>query len=143
MVSPIKLNSAIHTSLAYLRENKVATAMKLAEVSKEKVASLRIQGFLGRLLPNAIADGLMIDSGNAIEITALGLQELEKLETRRVFKSIPAPDVVQANLFVKSKEIYNGEELKHRSVRPDAFDYLKCPSVINGKVVPYYYQKRD
>lgn len=143
-MQPLKVGGAIHTCLLYLKENKEATGHKLCEIAQQKVVSLRAPGFMHRLLPNAIADGLLQEDGTKITATAKGLDELEKLTVRKALKPVKPTNLVPANLYRHNtdKGNYTGEELMHRSVRTDAFDYLSCPSVINGKVVPYHFQKR-
>lgn len=143
-MQPLKVGGAIHTCLLYLKENKEATGQKLCQVAQEKVVSLRAPGFMQRLLPNAIADGLMQEDGVKITATKKGLDELEKLMVRKALKPAKPTNIVPANLYRHNTDTsnYTGEELKHVAYRPGAFDYLSCPSVINGKVTPYHAQPR-
>lgn len=67
-------------------------------------------------------------------ITELGAEVLLRESTKLTAKK---SNVVRANLFTPPKGDYMGEDLKRVAHRPGAFDYLQCPSIINGVSVPY------
>lgn len=140
-----KVNGVTHCALAFLKVNGESKADVVARYCKKLVPSCNMSRVIASSLPDMDEKDLIVFRDGLASITAAGSAELEVLESRKAAAAAAAKveeNKVPANLITPPKGTYDGAELRHHSVRTDAFDYLKCDSIINGKSVPYPFQKR-
>lgn len=125
-----------------LRSNTLAhEVLKVLELGEFQPSEIdaRLQGRFTREtllgLPGVLAElefvGLVLVSDGKVSSTAEGNKECARLNHKA--QEIERAKQVKANLVHIPKDTYDGAELRKQAVRPGALDYLKCPSVFNGK----------
>lgn len=112
--------------------------MELGEFQPSEIAARLTGRFTAdtlAMIPSQLAGmemaGLAIALDGKVSLTAEGMKECVKLNARS--QELERAKQVKANLLEMPTGTYDGAELRKVAVRPGALDYLKCPSIFNGK----------
>jgi DNA-binding MarR family transcriptional regulator len=131
----IPINSTHHKILASLNKRGASTLGEIQDALGYSVSEGLRRSIGAVHLPGLEAKGFILqDDAKSYHLTAKGRAAVETLAAR-----LPTPNsgVVKANLVSKLGGTYDGAELKREAKRPGSMDFLKYPSLINGKRVEY------
>ena len=120
--------------LKYTVGSRIHKALDALKICPKEPADLRktidFQGSLPQMMDTvitpAIFDGLIAKNDGMLSLTQKGVEKLVQLGSiKKPLKSVGKVS--------KMEGTYAGNELKRLSVRPGAYDFLECPSLIGDR----------